>query len=91
MKVSIMAKLRNYFIAGVVVLIPIGITIYIQMIKYWMRLFTTENKLVQEAHLDSIERLKERKTSWLITIIYCTPGHMIMAQLACPIFYQTVQ
>ena len=49
---------------------PINITIYTQMIKYWVRLFTIENKLVQEAHLDSIKRVKERKTSWLRTIIY---------------------
>ena len=32
MKVSIGRKLRNYFIAGVVVLIPIGITVYITLL-----------------------------------------------------------
>ena len=31
MKVSMMAKLRNYFIAGIVVLIPIGITLYVTL------------------------------------------------------------
>ena len=31
MKVSIFAKLRNYFIAGIVVLIPIGITLYLTL------------------------------------------------------------
>ena len=30
-KRSILAKIRNYFIAGVVVLIPIGITIYLTL------------------------------------------------------------
>ena len=40
------------------------------MIKYWTRLFTTENKLLQDAHLDSIERYNEGKPSWLRTIIY---------------------
>ena len=27
-KISFLAKIRNYFLAGIVVLIPIGITIY---------------------------------------------------------------
>ncbi len=31
MKVSIFARLRNYFIAGIVVLIPIGITLYLTL------------------------------------------------------------
>tara|TARA_B100001765_G_C19439731_1_gene309459 strand:+ start:159 stop:782 length:624 start_codon:yes stop_codon:yes gene_type:complete len=31
MRVSILAKLRNYFITGVVVLIPIGITLYLTL------------------------------------------------------------
>ena len=31
MKISIFSKLRNYFIAGVVVLIPIGITLYLTL------------------------------------------------------------
>ena len=30
-KRSILARLRNYFIAGVVVLIPIGITVYLTL------------------------------------------------------------
>ena len=32
--ISIVAKLRNYFITGVVVLVPIGITFY--LIKFFM-------------------------------------------------------
>ena len=38
MKVSITSKLRNYFIAGVVVLIPIGMTLYLTL--FFIKLFT---------------------------------------------------
>ena len=49
---------------------PICTKIFIQMIKYWTRLFTTESNLLQEAHLECIERFKEGKTSWLKIIVY---------------------
>ena len=38
MKVSIGSKLRNYFIAGVVVLIPIGVTLYLTL--FFIKIFT---------------------------------------------------
>lgn len=38
MKVSITAKLRNYFIAGVLVLIPIGVTLYLTL--FFVKIFT---------------------------------------------------
>ena len=37
MKVSITAKLRNYFIAGVLVLIPIGVTVYLTL--FFIKIF----------------------------------------------------
>ena len=37
MKVSIPAKLRNYFIAGVLVLIPIGVTLYLTL--FFIKIF----------------------------------------------------
>jgi len=39
MKVSITAKLRNYFIAGVLVLIPIGVTVYLTL--FFIKVFYT--------------------------------------------------
>ena len=38
MKVSIAAKLRNYFIAGVLVLIPIGVTVYLTL--FFIKIFS---------------------------------------------------
>ena len=38
MKVSLTAKLRNYFIAGVLVLIPIGVTLYLTL--FFVKIFT---------------------------------------------------
>ena len=38
MKVSIASKLRNYFIAGVLVLIPIGVTVYLTL--FFIKIFT---------------------------------------------------
>ena len=38
MKVSITAKLRNYFIAGVLVLIPIGVTVYLTL--FFIKIFS---------------------------------------------------
>ena len=37
MKVSIASKLRNYFIAGVLVLIPIGVTVYLTL--FFIKIF----------------------------------------------------
>ena len=37
MKVSITSKLRNYFIAGVLVLIPIGVTVYLTL--FFIKIF----------------------------------------------------
>ena len=38
MKVSIASKLRNYFIAGVLVLIPIGVTVYLTL--FFIKIFS---------------------------------------------------
>ena len=38
MKVSISAKIRNYFIAGVLVLIPIGVTLYLTL--FFVKIFS---------------------------------------------------
>jgi len=38
MKVSIISKLRNYFITGVLVLIPIGVTVYLTL--FFIKIFT---------------------------------------------------
>ena len=38
MKVSIASKLRNYFIAGVLVLIPIGVTVYLTL--FFVKIFS---------------------------------------------------
>jgi len=37
MKVSIISKLRNYFITGVLVLIPIGVTVYLTL--FFIKIF----------------------------------------------------
>ena len=44
MKVSIASKLRNYFIAGVLVLIPIGVTVYLTLffIKIFVKILPQE-------------------------------------------------
>ena len=49
---------------------PLSVNIYIQMMKYWVRLLTTDSSLLQEAHMDNMERYKEGHTSWIQTIIY---------------------
>ena len=38
MKVSIISKLRNYFITGVLVLIPIGVTVYLTL--FFIKIFS---------------------------------------------------
>ena len=43
--ISIVAKLRNYFITGIVVLVPIGITFY--LIKFFI---SVSPKLIPEKH-----------------------------------------
>ena len=37
-KISLIARLRNYFIAGIVVLIPIGITLYLTL--FFVKIFS---------------------------------------------------
>ena len=49
---------------------PLSLNIYTQMIKYWTRLLTTKSTLLQEAHMDNIERFKKGKQSWIRSIIY---------------------
>ena len=44
--------------------------IYTQVIKYWIRLLSTESILLQEAHMDNIDRCKMGKPSWLQTVIH---------------------
>ena len=40
---------------------PICMKTYVQIIKYWIRLFSTENELLQQTHLEGIQRLKDNK------------------------------
>ena len=44
-KISIAAKLRNYFITGIVVLVPIGITLYLTrfFVRVSSKLIPAEN------------------------------------------------
>ena len=49
---------------------PLSLNIYTQMIKYWTRLLSSESILLQESHLDNLERLKTKKTSWIRTIMF---------------------
>ena len=48
---------------------PLSLNIYTQMIKYWTRLLSSESILLQESHLDNLERLKTKKKSWIRTIM----------------------
>ena len=49
---------------------PIGMKIYLQIIKYWVRLLSTGNELLQQTHLEEIQRLKAKKQNWLTIVKY---------------------
>ena len=49
---------------------PLSLNIYVQMVKYWTRLLTTESKLMQGAHMDNLERFHEGKQCWIHPLIY---------------------
>ena len=49
---------------------PLSLNIYTQVIKYWIRLLSTESTLLQEAHLDNVERIKKGQQCWLTPVIY---------------------
>ena len=49
---------------------PLSLNIYTQVIKYWIRLLSTESTLLQEAHLDNVERMKKGQQCWLTPVIY---------------------
>ena len=49
---------------------PLSFNIYTQIIKYWIRLLSTESLLLQEAHMDNIERCKRGQQCWLQTVVY---------------------
>ena len=50
--------------------LPLSVNIYTQMLKYWIRILSTESNLLQEAHFDNIERYKRGLTSWIQPVIY---------------------
>ena len=49
---------------------PLSVNIYVQMIKYWTRMLSTNSTLLQEAHLDNMERYRSGKKCWIRPIIY---------------------
>ena len=49
---------------------PLSLNIYIQIIKYWTRLLSTENILLQEAHIDNLERMRRNKPCWIKTVMF---------------------
>ena len=49
---------------------PICMKIYVQIIKYWIRLLLTENELLQQTHLEEIHRLNDKKPNWLTNVKY---------------------
>ena len=49
---------------------PLNLNIYVQMVKYWTRLITTESKLMQGAHMDNLKRFKEGKQCWIQPVVY---------------------
>ena len=49
---------------------PLSLNIYIQIIKYWTRLLSTENILLHEAHIDNLERMRKNKPCWIKTVMF---------------------
>ena len=49
---------------------PLQLKIYVQIIKYWMRLFTSDSKYMQQLHLGEISKCKDNKMSWLKIVEY---------------------
>ena len=40
------------------------------MVKYWIRMLTSESSLIQGAHMDNMERYQEGKQCWIKPVIY---------------------
>ena len=49
---------------------PLVINIYTQMIRYWTRLLSTNSTLLQDAHMDNIERLKKGQSNWIQPVLF---------------------
>ena len=49
---------------------PLSVNIYVQMMKYWVRLLTTDSLLLKEAHMDNMERYARGNPCWIKPIIY---------------------
>ena len=49
---------------------PLSLNVYVQMIKYWVRMLTSESSLIQGAHMDNIERFTEGKQCWIRPVVY---------------------
>ena len=49
---------------------PISIKIFISIIKYWLRLFTCENKLLIEARKVNMEQYQNGQQSWMRIVQY---------------------
>ena len=43
---------------------PISVKVYIQIMKYWIRLLNIESKYMQESHISCLELWNEGKNSW---------------------------
>ena len=72
-KRSIFAKIRNYFIAGVVVLIPIGITVYLTLFivnvsSKTMMILSRPNKLHKFTNLQLRLSLREHRNKKCVLI-----------------------
>ena len=50
--------------------LPLSFNIYTQVLKYWIRLLSTESTLLQEAHNDNIERWNKGQPCWIQPVIY---------------------
>ena len=57
-------KTTNFGVLSEVGKYPIIIRAYIHIMKYWVRLLTTENKLLQEIHIYELQKRYKNKTSW---------------------------
>ena len=49
---------------------PLQLKIYVQIIKYWMRLFSNESIYMQKIHLAEIKKCEDNKPSWLKIVEY---------------------
>ena len=49
---------------------PVAMKIFVHIIKYWLRLHTTDNKLLLAAKKSNLEQDKKNKQSWTRIVAY---------------------